>query len=139
MAGLRLGVASVASVFLWAASAAAADTAAPTFTKDVAPILYKNCTGCHRPGEIGPFSLITYDDVRRHATQIAAVTARRVMPPWKPAPGRGSFQNERRLSDAGKLPPPAPKGRRRVAPGKARGNAASPPPSPGGAARTCRS
>ena len=46
---------------------------------------------------------------------------------------------ERRLSDAGKLPPPAPKGRRRVAPGKARGNAASPPPSPGGAARTCRS
>ena len=71
-----------------------------TFTKDIAPIVWARCATCHRPGEIGPFSLITYDDVRRHATQIAAVTARRVMPPWKPAPGRGSFQNERRLSDA---------------------------------------
>src|SRR5437762_938201 len=72
----------------------------PTFNKDIAPIVWARCATCHRPGEIGPFSLITYDDVRRHATQIAAVTARRVMPPWKPAPGRGSFQNERRLSDA---------------------------------------
>src|SRR4029079_11873481 len=43
---------------------AAVKTAVPTFTKDVAPILYKNCTGCHRPGEIGPMSLLTYDDVR---------------------------------------------------------------------------
>jgi tetratricopeptide (TPR) repeat protein len=70
-----------------------------TFTKDIAPIVRARCMSCHRPGEIGPFSLITYGDVRRHAKQIADVTARRVMPPWKPLPGKGDFQNERRLTD----------------------------------------
>src|SRR5438552_12787847 len=87
-------------LFAIVASPAAAQPPPLTFTKDIAPVVWARCATCHRPGEIGPFSLITYDDVRRHATQIAAVTARRVMPPWKPAPGRGSFQNERRLSDA---------------------------------------
>lgn len=71
-----------------------------TFTKDIAPIIWTRCASCHRPGEIGPFSLITYDDVRRHAAQIATVTARRIMPPWKPIAGRGDFQGERRLDDA---------------------------------------
>jgi len=70
-----------------------------TFTKDIAPIIWSRCVSCHRPGEIGPFSLFTFDDVRRHATQIAAVTARRLMPPWKPESGKGEFQNARRLSD----------------------------------------
>jgi Tfp pilus assembly protein PilF len=70
-----------------------------TFNKDVAPIVWARCASCHRPGEIGPFSLLTYDDARRHATQIADVTARRIMPPWKPEPGKGQFQNERRLTD----------------------------------------
>src|SRR6059058_5544562 len=70
-----------------------------TFTKDIAPIIWTRCASCHRPGEIGPFSLVTYDDVRRHVAQIAAVTARRIMPPWKPEPGKGDFQNERRLTD----------------------------------------
>src|SRR5215212_1816977 len=70
-----------------------------TFSKDVAPIIWSRCSSCHRPGEIGPFSLITYDDVRRHAAQIAVVTARRIMPPWKPVAGTGDFQNERRLTD----------------------------------------
>lgn len=69
-----------------------------TFNKDVAPIVWARCAPCHRPNEIGPFSLLTYDDVRRHAAQIAAVTARRIMPPWKPIAGRGDFQDERRLS-----------------------------------------
>jgi tetratricopeptide (TPR) repeat protein len=71
----------------------------PTFTKDIAPIVWSRCASCHRPGEIGPFSLITYDDVRRHAAQIADVTARRIMPPWKPVEGKGEFQSERRLTD----------------------------------------
>ncbi len=71
-----------------------------TFTKNIAPIIWSRCANCHRPGEIGPFSLLTYDDVKRRLTQIAAVTARRVMPPWKPVAGKGNFQNERRLSDA---------------------------------------
>ena len=68
------------------------------FSKDVAPILYRHCVTCHRPDGVAPFSLITYDDARRHATQIAAATARRYMPPWKPT--AGYFEGERRLSDA---------------------------------------
>ena len=73
-----------------------------TFTRDIAPIVWSRCTPCHRAGEIGPFSLVTYDDVKRHATQIAAVTARRTMPPWKPSPADprvGEFEDVRRLSD----------------------------------------
>jgi tetratricopeptide (TPR) repeat protein len=70
-----------------------------TFSRDIAPIVWARCATCHRPGEIGPFSLITYDDVKRRATQIVAVTSRRVMPPWKPEAGKGEFQNERRLTD----------------------------------------
>src|SRR5258706_1599689 len=70
-----------------------------TFYQDIAPIVWHRCSPCHRPGEIGPFTLLTYDDVRGRAAQIAAVTARRLMPPWKPEPGAGTSQNERRLSD----------------------------------------
>src|SRR2546430_1512029 len=68
-------------------STAAAAQPAPTFTAEVAPILAARCVGCHRAGGIGPFELVTYDDVKRHAGQIGVVTARRLMPPWKPAPG----------------------------------------------------
>jgi tetratricopeptide (TPR) repeat protein len=85
---------------LFAASPSIAAAQPPlTFNRDIAPIVWARCASCHRPGEIGPFSLLTYDDVRRHATQIAAVTARRIMPPWKPAAGKGEFQNDRRLTD----------------------------------------
>ncbi|PYR36581.1 MAG: hypothetical protein DMF93_19625, partial [Acidobacteria bacterium] len=80
-------------------STAAAAQPAPTFTADVAPILAARCAGCHRAGGIGPFALVTYDDVKRHAAQVGVVTARRLMPPWKPAPGMGEFQDERRLTD----------------------------------------
>src|SRR5688572_16923732 len=69
-----------------------------TFSRDIAPILSQHCWTCHRPDGAGPFSLLTYQDVRRRATQIAVVTARRVMPPWKPEPGYGDFVGERRLS-----------------------------------------
>jgi tetratricopeptide (TPR) repeat protein len=70
-----------------------------TFSKDIAPIVWSRCAVCHRPGEVGPFSLITYDEVKRHAAQIASVTARRVMPPWKPESGKGEFEGARRLTD----------------------------------------
>jgi len=69
------------------------------FSNDIAPILYRHCVTCHRPDGVAPFSLITYDDARRHAMQIAAATARRYMPPWKPTASRGQFEGERRLSD----------------------------------------
>lgn len=68
-----------------------------TFNRDIAPILYKNCVTCHRPGESAPFSLISYYDVRDHAAQIAEVTHTGYMPPWLPEPGYGEFADERRL------------------------------------------
>ena len=72
----------------------------PTYNKDIAPILWKNCAGCHRPGEIGPFSLLTYKDAARRSSFLAEITENRRMPPWKPEPGFGSFHDDRRLSDA---------------------------------------
>src|SRR5262245_18047690 len=70
-----------------------------TYTRDVAPIMFRHCASCHRPGESAPFSLLTYDDVKRRARLIAEVTERRVMPPWLPAAGSVAFAGERRLSD----------------------------------------
>jgi hypothetical protein len=69
-----------------------------TFTKDIAPIVYKNCTGCHRTGEVAPFTLQSYQDVSKRAKQITRVTHSRYMPPWKAEPGFGEFLDERRLS-----------------------------------------
>ncbi len=75
--------------------------AIPTFADDIAPLVFSRCSTCHRPGEVGPFPLLTYEDVRRRARQIAEVTASRFMPPWKPLPNFGGpFAGSRRLSDA---------------------------------------
>jgi Tfp pilus assembly protein PilF len=84
------------------ASRATAQTSAPpvTFTKDVAPIVFKHCASCHHPGGAGPFSVLTYSGARAHARQIADVTRRSYMPPWKPAPGSGPFVGENRLAQA---------------------------------------
>jgi Flp pilus assembly protein TadD len=71
-----------------------------TFTRDVAPITLAKCAPCHRPGEAGPFNLLTYEDVSRKAGQIRKVTSRRFMPPWKPAPGSVAFVGDRSLTDA---------------------------------------
>ena len=64
-------------------------TEPPTYTKDVAPILQKKCQNCHRRNHVGPFSLETYEQARKRATDIAVVAGDRMMPPWKPAPGYG--------------------------------------------------
>src|SRR4051794_17580624 len=74
-----------AAGMLIAAASAAHAQPNPTFNKEIASIVWTRCASCHRPGAIGPFSLLTYDDVRRHAPQIDVVIARGVMPPWKPA------------------------------------------------------
>jgi tetratricopeptide (TPR) repeat protein/mono/diheme cytochrome c family protein len=71
-----------------------------TFNKDIASILFHYCAACHRPGESGPFSLLSYKDAKSHARQIAAVTQSRFMPPWLPEPGEFKFADELRLSDA---------------------------------------
>ena len=88
-----LGVATVTLIVL-------AGCGSPlTFNKDVAPIVFQHCSPCHRPGHVAPFALLTYDDVKRRAAQIATVTADRRMPPWLPEPDYGLFQDERRLRD----------------------------------------
>src|ERR1041385_2301693 len=88
------------SLVLMLAFAAGGMAATPSFNNDLAPILYQQCATCHRPGEVAPFSLLTYEDASKRAKLIATVTQRRYMPPWKPEPGYGHFANERRLTDA---------------------------------------
>ncbi len=70
----------------------------PTFARDIAPIIFQNCSHCHRPGESGPFNLLTYRDLRKRARQIVEVTRSGFMPPWLPEPGYGEFAGERRLT-----------------------------------------
>lgn len=69
-----------------------------TFARDIAPIIYQNCSVCHRPGAVAPFSLLSYDDAKKRAKQIAVVTQSKFMPPWKAEPGHGEFRNERTLN-----------------------------------------
>jgi len=89
-----------AALALSACSGTPAPIPAPTFAKDVAPILYANCVGCHRPGQSGPFPLLTYDDARSRAARIAAAVESRVMPPWLPDGAEPEFIGERRLGEA---------------------------------------
>src|SRR5262245_8328791 len=76
--------------------------AVPTFTRDVAPILYANCVTCHRPGEIAPMSLISYQDVRPWARAMTKQIADGAMPPWHADAPTGTFSNERKLTAAEK-------------------------------------
>lgn len=82
--GLLMGVAAMA--------------ATPTFNKDVLPILQKHCQGCHRPGEIAPFSLLSYSEARPWAKAMKAAVVTEKMPPWFADPKYGHFANDRRLS-----------------------------------------
>lgn len=70
-----------------------------TFARDVAPILYANCAHCHRPGEVAPFSLMTYREARPWARAIKQAVQKRTMPPWRADPHYGEFQNTRLLSE----------------------------------------
>jgi Copper type II ascorbate-dependent monooxygenase, C-terminal domain len=92
------GVALVCAGFL----ASPANAAVPTFSKDIAPILYKNCATCHRPGEIAPMPLLTYQQARPWAKSIRQNVSQGLMPPWHASEPRGVFLNDRRLSDADK-------------------------------------
>jgi len=104
---------AVAAVALYAAAALGAvqvsaqgggggskGSGVPTFSKDVAPILYANCTSCHRPGEIAPMSLLTYKDSRPWIRSIAERVSNGTMPPWHADPAHGHFLNDRSLSGA---------------------------------------
>ena len=83
---------------VYTAAAPAATAPVPTFAKDVAPILYKNCTDCHRPTMFAPMSLLTYDEVRPWARAIKQRVSRREMPPWHADSAPGVFKNDPRLA-----------------------------------------
>src|SRR5579863_1225942 len=104
-------------------------TAAPdsqvTFNRDIAPIVFRSCSTCHHPGESGPFPLLTYSDVKKHARQIADVTRTRIMPPWLPNPQALKFADDLRLTDS-----QIDVIQRWVAQGAVEGEAADLPPAP---------
>ncbi|MBK9272072.1 MAG: T9SS type A sorting domain-containing protein [Saprospiraceae bacterium] len=70
------------------------------FAEDIAPLVYKHCSNCHRPGEIGPFPLTNYNEIRDRALNIKYVTQSKYMPPWKPDPTYQNYQHENFLTDA---------------------------------------
>jgi hypothetical protein len=78
---------------------ASAAVASPTFTRDVAPIFYQKCAGCHRPGELAPMSLLEYKTARPWAKAIRASVLTRKMPPWFADPRYGEFLNDARLTE----------------------------------------
>src|SRR5262245_32231196 len=88
------------NIYLLLLSAAARPVGAQTVTwsEHIAPIVYNNCTGCHRPGQVSSLSLMNYDDVRRRGSMVAQTVRTRYMPPWKPAPGWAAYRDERRLT-----------------------------------------
>jgi hypothetical protein len=97
--GLLVIVALVAlGVFLSLGSRSETSAATITFTKDVAPIIQKNCLICHRPGEVAPMSFTNYKETRPWAKAIREKVVSRAMPPWFADPAHGEFSNDPRLS-----------------------------------------
>jgi hypothetical protein len=93
---LRIGAIFVGLAL--ASNASLKESRAVTFSKDVAPILYRSCAQCHRPGDVAPFSALTYKDVRPWARSIREKVVTREMPPWHADPRYGDFTNNARLS-----------------------------------------
>jgi mono/diheme cytochrome c family protein len=89
---------AVAAVVIARADLTGAEAAAPTYSKDIAPIFAKNCMSCHRPGEIAPMSFMSYKEVRPWAKSIREKVVNREMPPWHADPAHGEWTNDRRLS-----------------------------------------
>src|SRR5665213_4456392 len=87
-------------ITVYAATAKAAALTAPTFTKDVLPVLQEKCQNCHRPGQVAPMSFLNYQDVRPWAKAIKTAVATRKMPPWFADPQFGHFSNDRSLSQS---------------------------------------
>ncbi|MBI3734994.1 hypothetical protein HY256_00575 [Candidatus Sumerlaeota bacterium] len=93
--------AGVAGLILFAGALRADNTAdqTPTFTRDVAPILQRKCQECHRPGQIAPMAMMTYDETRPWAKSIREQVSAKRMPPWPAAPADHPFANDRSLSE----------------------------------------
>lgn len=95
---MRIALPLAVLTVLLGAGVTSAQTAAPTFNRDVAPIFFASCTTCHRAGEAAPMSLMTYKDARPWVRSIATQVKNGTMPPWHADPAIGHFANERRLS-----------------------------------------
>ena len=80
-------------------AAQALKPAAVTYAEHIAPIMQQRCQSCHRTGEVAPFTLLSYNDAKTWAAEIAYYTQARIMPPWKPEPGFGEFKHSRRMTD----------------------------------------
>jgi len=76
------------------------ETKEPTYAKQIARLFQKRCQECHRPGEIGPFSLLTFDDAKRRTGRIREAVLEQRMPPWHADPRFGEFSNDRRMTQA---------------------------------------
>src|SRR5262249_47626316 len=74
--------------------------ATPTYSRDIAPILYKHCATCHHPNDIAPMSLLNYQEVKPWAAAIRDAVLSRKMPPWKADPHVGKWSNDPSLSAA---------------------------------------
>ena len=94
---MRAFFALLLTLLLAAQNVSAAD--AVTFNGQIAPIIYQNCSSCHRPGEAAPFSLLSYEDTKRKAKTIGKATSSRIMPPWKAEPASYAYRDERRLTE----------------------------------------
>jgi copper type II ascorbate-dependent monooxygenase-like protein len=90
----------IASLVLSSCAVAATNTTAVTFNKEVLPILQQRCQDCHRPGEVAPMSLLTYQDARPWAKSIRQAVLTKKMPPWFADPNYGHFVNDRSLSQS---------------------------------------
>jgi len=99
IAGFTVSLALVAIGHAQAPNRAATDPGAPTFTRDVAPIMFTKCASCHRPGEVAPMALLSFADARPWASAIKQKVSTRAMPPWHADPAHGTFRNDLRLSD----------------------------------------
>ena len=97
-----VGIAALVAVAFARQSGPSPRHAAPNFSKDVAPILYSNCTSCHHPGGLGPFSLVDYDSAKAQTDKMEDAVSSGYMPPWGAEGPHGVFRNDRRLSDADK-------------------------------------
>ncbi len=98
--GPRVRGASAALAAAWEAKEGSAEieVGKVTFAADAAPIFQNKCQSCHRPGQAAPFSLLTYDDARKHSAMIREVVEERRMPPWHADPRYSHFSNDRSLS-----------------------------------------
>jgi len=86
------------ALFLAVVCSVTAAAQTPNYSQDIAPIIYNNCTTCHRTGQVTPFTLMSYSDVKQHAPTIAVVTQSGYMPPWKPESGWTAFRDTRSLT-----------------------------------------